>query len=101
MPFPLSRRQFLSAARGLTLAAPLTAFHARATRGAVPPRAADGYGSLRAAADGTTGLRLLEVPEGFRYLSFSWRGDRLADGRLTPGAHDGMAAFRRRAAASG
>jgi hypothetical protein len=93
MPFPLSRRQFLSAASGLTLAAPLTAFNARATRGAVPPRAADGYGSLRAAADGATGLRLLEVPEGFRYLSFSWRGDRLADGRLTPGAHDGMAAF--------
>ena len=77
----------------MALAGPLTAFSARLTAGAVPARADDGYGPLRAAADGATGLRLLEIPEGFRYVSFSWRGDRLDDGRVTPGAHDGMAAF--------
>ena len=39
----------------------------------------------RAAAAGAAGR--------LRYLSFSWRADRLDDGRVTPGAHDGMAAF--------
>jgi secreted PhoX family phosphatase len=41
--------------------------------------------------DETTGLELLQLPEGFRYLSFGWTGDPLADGRPTPAAHDGMA----------
>jgi secreted PhoX family phosphatase len=93
MPPYLSRRRFLSAAAGVTIAGPLTAFRERASRGAVAARADDGYGPLRSAADGATGLRLLQVPDGFRYTSFGWRGDRLDDGRLTPGAHDGMAAF--------
>ena len=89
----LSRRGFLSAAAGVAIAAPLTAFRERASRGAVGARADHGYGPLRPAADGATGLRLLQVPDGFRYVSFGWRSDRLDDGRLTPGAHDGMAAF--------
>jgi secreted PhoX family phosphatase len=41
--------------------------------------------------DETTGLELLQLPEGFRYLSFGWTGDPLSDGTPTPGAHDGMA----------
>ena len=89
---PLSRRRFLLTARGLALAGPLAAFHDRLT-GRGPLSAGEGYGRLGPARDGTTGLSLLHVPEGFRYLSFSWRGDRLEDGRVTPGAHDGMAAF--------
>ena len=93
MPSPLSRRRFLSAASGVALAAPLTAFRARATRGAVGPALTMATGRFAPAADGATGLRLLRCPEGFRYVSFGWRGDRLDDGRLTPGAHDGMAAF--------
>jgi uncharacterized protein len=93
MPSSVSRRQFLAAAGSAAFAAPLSAFGERASRGVVPLRAIDGYGALRPAADGTTGLPLLQVPDGFRYVSFGWRGDRLDDGRLTPGAHDGMAAF--------
>jgi secreted PhoX family phosphatase len=41
--------------------------------------------------DETTGLELLQLPEGFRYLSFGWTGDPLDDGTPTPAAHDGMA----------
>ena len=41
--------------------------------------------------DETTGLELLQLPEGFRYLSLGWTGDPLADGKPTPAAHDGMA----------
>lgn len=92
MPSPLDRRQFLSAA-GLALAGPLTEFRRRLDRGAVPPRAADGYGRIGPAKDEATGLTLIDLPEGFRYVSFSWRGDRLEDRRVTPGAHDGMAVF--------
>ena len=55
--------------------------------------AADGYGPLKPVADGTTGIRLLELPDKFRYVSFGWIGDRMDGGRRTPGAHDGMAAF--------
>ncbi len=89
----LDRRQFLSSTAGLTLAGPLQQFRARVERGLATPRADDGYGRPREAKDESTGLTLLEVPEGFRYWSLSWRGDRLDDGRVTPGAHDGMAAF--------
>ncbi len=52
-----------------------------------------GYGPLEPVADETTGLPLLHLPPGFRYLSFGWKGDPLDDGSATPGAHDGMAAF--------
>jgi secreted PhoX family phosphatase len=50
-----------------------------------------GYGPLRPVKDETTGLNLLQLPEGFRYASFGWTGDELADGTKTPGVHDGMA----------
>jgi secreted PhoX family phosphatase len=43
--------------------------------------------------DRSTGLPLLALPEGFTYVSFGWTGDPLASGALTPGSHDGMAAF--------
>jgi secreted PhoX family phosphatase len=92
MPLPVGRRQFLSAA-GLALAGPLTEFGRRLERGAAPSRAGDGYGRIRPARDEATGLTLLDLPEGFRYTSFSWRADRMEGGRLTPGAHDGMAVF--------
>jgi secreted PhoX family phosphatase len=93
VPPQLDRRQFLSSAAGFALAGPLQHFHARVERGLGAPRDDDGYGRPRGARDESTGLTLLEVPEGFRYWSISWRGDRLEDGRITPGAHDGMAAF--------
>jgi secreted PhoX family phosphatase len=51
------------------------------------------YGPLLPAIDEATGLPLLKLPEGFRYTSFGWIGDPLADGGITPGRHDGMATF--------
>lgn len=48
------------------------------------------FGPLRPVRDQTTGLELLQLPDGFRYLSFGWRGDEMSDGTITPGNHDGM-----------
>ena len=91
----MDRRSFLRGAAATAAAAlPLTAFAARAE--AWPgPRRSDGigYGPLVPVADETTGLTLLMLPEGFRYVSFGWRGDLMSNGIPTPGAHDGMAAF--------
>ena len=92
----VDRRSFLSrtAAAVLTVATPLDALLAR---GLQHPRRGRGpspdYGPLLEAIDETTGLPLLKLPEGFRYLSFGWTGEFMNDGSATPGAHDGMAAF--------
>ena len=48
-------------------------------------------GPLRPTRDEATGLELLELPDGFRYTSFGWTGDKLSDGSTTPDSHDGMA----------
>ncbi len=50
-----------------------------------------GYGPLRPAADESTGLDLMRLPEGFRYVSFGWTGDPMEGGVPTPPLHDGMA----------
>ena len=42
-------------------------------------------------ADQTTGLPLLQLPEGFTYQSYGWAGDPMDDGQPTPMEHDGMA----------
>lgn len=47
--------------------------------------------SIRPVEDESTGLKLLALPEGFRYRSFGWTGDALSTGGKTPGQHDGMA----------
>jgi secreted PhoX family phosphatase len=90
-----SRRRFLkhaALAGGATLAAPLEALWrlAEAGQAARPGR---GYGPLGPVNDQTTGLPLLHLPQGFRYLSLAWTGDSMSDGIPTPGAPDGMAAF--------
>ena len=36
-------------------------------------------------------LGLLQLPDGFRYMSYSWTGDPLRDGTLCPNLYDGMA----------
>lgn len=95
---PVTRRTFIRQSAlvgGLTVAGPLEAFVARlaAARDSRHVRS-DGYGPLSPLKDETTGLALLELPEGFRYASFGWTGDRLEGGKFTPAAHDGMAAFR-------
>lgn len=94
----VGRRNFL---RGAALAAGVAAFGslealAARTAGAAPvvKGTSVDYGPLRPVRDQTTGLELLMLPKGFEYISHSWTGDPLGDGTATPGAHDGMAAFR-------
>lgn len=49
------------------------------------------YGAPIPQIDQTTGLSLLQLPEGFQYFSYGWNGDRMSDGVRTPPMHDGMA----------
>jgi uncharacterized protein len=96
----MDRRSFLKGA-GTTIAGaaaiPLSALVARAQdpthKGGVRRGHTAGYGPLFATPDRTTGLPLITLPEGFKYLTFGWTGDPLSNGVPTPGAHDGMAAF--------
>jgi secreted PhoX family phosphatase len=37
--------------------------------------------------------KLFDLPEGFSYTAFSQQGEKMDDGLLVPGKHDGMAAF--------
>ena len=85
-----TRRSFLLTT-GAAFATPLDALRSRLEAG-IPPEEL-GYGPLRKVKDATTGLPLLELPEGFRYLTFGWTGDQMDDGRRVPPLHDGMAAF--------
>jgi secreted PhoX family phosphatase len=93
----MNRRSFLKSAAVAAAAVPFHALIARAETlgrsGSVRGLRTAGYGALIDAVDETTGLPLLKLPEGFRYASFGWAGDVMADGRVTPGKHDGMAAF--------
>jgi uncharacterized protein len=95
------RRQFLRGsmltAASLIALGPLEALGAR-TAGAAPMAKAEespDYGPLRPVKDQATGLELLMLPQGFEYISYGWTGDTMSDGRPTPSAHDGMAAFHR------
>lgn len=49
------------------------------------------YGPVSPKIDETTGLPLIQLPDGFRYMTYGWTGDVMADGVKTPGLHDGMA----------
>lgn len=95
----MNRRSFLRNAGTLAGAAvvPLSALVARAQepshQGGVRRGHTAGYGPLFPTLDQATGLPLIALPEGFKYLTFGWTGDPLANGLVTPGAHDGMAAF--------
>ena len=96
-----SRRKFLKGSFGLAggvLAEPLWGLMARSAFGDTIAPAASPYGPLVPTADEATGLPLLELPEGFRYLSLGWTGDPLEGGLVdpatgretTPPNHDGM-----------
>ena len=94
----MDRRSFLKGAGATAAAAvPFRALIARAQdpshQGGLRRGQTAGYGPLFETLDETTGLPLLLLPEGFKYVSFGWRGDLMANGQPTPGAHDGMAAF--------
>jgi uncharacterized protein len=88
----MQRRSFLkSAAVAAGASVPFTAFVERVEAKKKPEGV--GYGPLLPTLDETTGLPILALPEGFRYLTFGWTGDVMTNGQLTPGAHDGMAAI--------
>ncbi len=87
-----NRRDFLRwSASSVAVGATFDAFTARIARGEVSALKSKGYGLLQPVADEVTGLKLLQLPEGFRYLSFGWTGEPMADGTPTPHTHDGMA----------
>jgi uncharacterized protein len=94
----MDRRSFLkSAAVTATAAVPFTAFIQRAAHAQDQPGVrrgqTAGYGPLFPVNDEATGLPLLMLPRGFKYVSFGWTGDLLDNGAPTPNLHDGMAAF--------
>lgn len=100
MRFP--RRAFLTGSLSAAAAVALERLVVRkelfAARGAtyehlLAAKGAGGYGGLRPVAAQNTGETLLALPEGFHYNVFGKLGDKLADGRPTPTAHDGMATF--------
>ena len=75
----IDRRSFLRHAAAAAAAVP---FHALLARADVLAQSGDlralrtsGYGPLVDALDEATGLPLLKLPEGFRYVTFGWAGD--------------------------
>lgn len=73
---------------------PLQALQARKAAGMA--MAGTGYGPLIPAVDATTGLPLIALPKGFRYLTMGWVGSTMSDGVKTPIRHDGMAVVRQK-----
>ncbi len=100
---PISRRRLLQGT-GTTAASlflgTLGALQARQAQAAIGGKqtvsAPSPYGPIAPVNDIATGLPLLQLPEGFSYLSHGWTGDPMSDGRPTPGLHDGMAVVRSR-----
>ncbi|MBL8856460.1 MAG: DUF839 domain-containing protein, partial [Planctomycetaceae bacterium] len=102
-----TRRQFLNRMyQGVTAAAISSAFHELSLRlghaghaphgaehyrkhGPHAPRLA--YGPLSETTDGSTGLPLLRLPEGFQYWSYGWTNQLMFMEQKTPSNHDGMA----------
>ena len=90
-----SRRHLLKGIAGASTLPFVGAFAAMQSQQAL---AADGstalvaspYGPLGPVNDMTTGLPLLQLPPGFSYKSFGWRGDLMDNGKSCPGGHDGM-----------
>ncbi|MDE0840107.1 MAG: DUF839 domain-containing protein, partial [Kiritimatiellae bacterium] len=53
-----------------------------------PESGTQGYGPLQ-----PDPMKIISLPKGFTYTTFSRTGDRMDDGLAVPGAHDGMATF--------
>ena len=86
------RRTFLrrgAMGAGAFWALSLDGFMARRAEGS--PVVPSPYGPIAPVADETTGLKLIQLPTGFRYRSYSWTGDMMSDGIACPSLHDGMA----------
>jgi uncharacterized protein len=80
----INRRDFI---KGSSAGA---AFGAIAASAGARAAFSDDYGPLSLVNDETTGLPLLALPNGFRYISYGWRGQRQSDGSFVAGLHDGM-----------
>jgi hypothetical protein len=89
-----TRRAFLRGSASLVgtlgVAGSFEALWMRAAGGA-PRSPSAGYGELTHVTDENTGLDLLKLPRGFRYVSFGWTGDPMSDETPMPSKHDGMA----------
>jgi secreted PhoX family phosphatase len=90
------RRAGMSVAGLAALSGPLQGIFARGalavgSTGVAPDNG--GYGPLVPVRDETDGVVRLHLPEGFEYRSITPTGTPMSDGYLTPGRHDGMAAF--------
>jgi secreted PhoX family phosphatase len=86
-----SRRAFLRHASTAAGFAALSPFAALALRPVVGAPQNQPMGSpLQLMADATSGLELISLPPGFRYLTMGWAGQALSDGTPTPIRHDGM-----------
>ncbi len=83
-------RQVAHGVRGAAIGAAFTELTARLAVAQTTETTA-GFGPLQPTLDRSTGLPLLQLPEGFEYCSFGWTGDPLSDGSPTPPEHDGMA----------
>ncbi|MDM0108710.1 DUF839 domain-containing protein [Variovorax sp. J22R24] len=91
----LQRSAGVVAANGLLCAlGALANRHAVAAVGKQTVSAVSPYGPIAPVRDGSTGLPLLALPEGFEYRSYGWSGDAMTDGRPTPDSHDGMGVLR-------
>ncbi len=86
------RRSLIKGMGTLPFVGALAALHAREAlaAGTTTTRVASPYGPIAPVNDLTTGLPLLQLPAGFSYKSYGWTGDLMANGKPTPGSHDGM-----------
>jgi secreted PhoX family phosphatase len=90
----MDRRDLLKTALAAGALLPLSSCaRLAATLGGPRLPARRALGPLAPVRDETTGVPLLWLPPGFRYLTMGWNGDMQDDGEPTPTAHDGMAAF--------
>ena len=90
------RRAGLSTAALATLGGPLQGLLARGALAAGSTGVAPnngGYGPIGPVPDLTDDVVRLHLPRGFEYRSITPTGTLMNDGVITPGRHDGMAAF--------
>ena len=86
------RRTFLRrGALGASALWTLSLEHFMAHRAEGSPLVPSPYGPIGPKLDQATGLPLLQLPDKFRYVSYSWTGDVMSDGVPCPSVHDGMA----------
>jgi len=90
-----TRRNLLKSLAGSTALPFVGAFAALQSQQALAANGATAlvdspYGPIAPVNDIATGLPLLQLPAGFTYKSFGWRGDPMTDGKACPGGHDGM-----------